>query len=153
MGIFPHPPYNRLRTTLLAQEKARLRKLLQPTRDRWVKKGLSLCSDSWSDGVNRPIINVMAAYGTSTIFVDSIDASGKRKDVAFVAEVFIQAIKEVGPENVVQVITDNGANFTAAGGDKFDVDVDVCDIADLSINKPDLRRALLDVEVGEEDED
>lgn len=113
-GYLP-PPYNRLRTTLLAQEKAHLRKLLQPTRDSWVKKGLSLCSDGWSDGVNRPIINVMAASGTSAIFVDSVDASGKRKDAAFVAEVFIQAIKEVGPENVVQVITDNGANFKAAG--------------------------------------
>ncbi|KMT05971.1 hypothetical protein BVRB_7g164590 [Beta vulgaris subsp. vulgaris] len=39
------------------------------------------------------------------------------------------------------------------GEDKFDVDANVCEIADLSINEPDLERALLGVGVGEEDED
>ncbi|XP_056696720.1 uncharacterized protein [Spinacia oleracea] len=63
----------------------------------------------------RPIVNIMGASGTSAVFIDSVDASGKRKDAAFVSEVFIKAIEEVGAENVVQVVTDNEPNFKAAG--------------------------------------
>ncbi|KAL2900260.1 putative ATP-dependent RNA helicase DDX43 [Bienertia sinuspersici] len=87
--------------------------------DTWKKKGVSICSDGWSDGAGRPIINIMAASGTSAVFIDSIDASGMRKDAAYVSEFFIKGIEEVGAENVVQVVTDNGPNFKAAGTTLF----------------------------------
>lgn len=59
-GYVP-PTYNRLRTTLLLQEKTHVNTLLQPFRDSWQKKGMSLCSDGWGDRQKRPLINVMAA--------------------------------------------------------------------------------------------
>ncbi|PHT58537.1 hypothetical protein CQW23_00900 [Capsicum baccatum] len=43
-GYIP-PTYNRLRTTLLAQEKTNINIKLQPIRDKWKRKGLSICSD------------------------------------------------------------------------------------------------------------
>ncbi|KAH6788024.1 hypothetical protein C2S52_007576 [Perilla frutescens var. hirtella] len=43
------PTYNRLRTTLLAQEKEHINRLLQPIRESWRKKGTSIVSDGWSD--------------------------------------------------------------------------------------------------------
>ncbi|KAL7233940.1 hypothetical protein ACSBR1_017528 [Camellia fascicularis] len=44
------PTYDRLRTTLLAQEKAHVNRKLQRIKDSWKKKGVSICSDGWSDG-------------------------------------------------------------------------------------------------------
>ncbi|XP_074301221.1 uncharacterized protein LOC141632583 [Silene latifolia] len=110
------PSYNRLRTTLLAQECSHLNILLQPIKDGWVKRGVSVCSDGWSDGSSKPIINIMAASGTTAMFLDSVDASGIRKDATYIAGIFSDAIDEIGAEHVVQVVTDNGSNFKAAGG-------------------------------------
>ncbi|KAL9227765.1 hypothetical protein vseg_003416 [Gypsophila vaccaria] len=109
------PSYNRLRTTLLAQEATHVEKLLQPMKDQWVKKGVSICSDGWSDRSNKPIVNIMAACGTTAMFLDSFDASGIRKDAPYIADIFFKAIDEVGASNIVQVVTDNGGNFKAAG--------------------------------------
>jgi hypothetical protein len=45
----------------------------------------------------------------------SIDASGKTKNAEYLCEVMDEVIKEVGEENVVQIVTDNAANYVAAG--------------------------------------
>ena len=37
------------------------------------------------------------------------------KDAQFIADILIQCIQDVGPENVVQVITDNAKNCRAEG--------------------------------------
>ena len=37
------------------------------------------------------------------------------KDAQFIANILIQCIQDVGPQNVVQVITDNAKNCKAAG--------------------------------------
>ncbi|KNA09056.1 hypothetical protein SOVF_156990, partial [Spinacia oleracea] len=62
----------------------------------------SYCTNLANSGLDGPIINIMGASSTSAVFIDSVDASGKRKDAAFVSEVFIKAIEEVGAENIVQ---------------------------------------------------
>ncbi|XP_056698734.1 uncharacterized protein [Spinacia oleracea] len=64
----------------------------------------SYCTNLANSGLDGPIINIMGASSTSAVFIDSVDASGKRKDAAFVSEVFIKAIEEVGAENIVQCI-------------------------------------------------
>lgn len=65
--------YDRLRTTMLAQEKEHIIRLLQPFRDTWRKKGVSVCSDGWSDGQRRPLINIMAASAGGAMFIKAID--------------------------------------------------------------------------------
>ncbi|GFZ04851.1 hypothetical protein Acr_17g0004230 [Actinidia rufa] len=113
-GYVP-PSFNRLRTTLLAQEKEHINKLLQPIKETWKKKGVSVVSDGWSDRQLRPLINVMAASSGRAMFVKAIDASGNVKDVEYVASLFIQVIKDLGEANVVQIVTDNASNYKAAG--------------------------------------
>ncbi|KAH7847845.1 hypothetical protein Vadar_030829 [Vaccinium darrowii] len=78
------PSYNRLRNTLLSQEKTHINRLLQPFKDTWRKKGLSLCSDGWSNIQRRPLINIMAASQSGAMFVKAIDASGNIKDADYV---------------------------------------------------------------------
>ncbi|CAL5368560.1 unnamed protein product [Camellia sinensis] len=109
------PTYDRLRTTLLAQEKAHVNRKLQPIKDSWKKKGVSICSDGWSDRQKRPLINIMAASVGGAMFVKAIDASGNIKDADYVANIFLSVIEEIGKENIVQIVTDNGSNFKAAG--------------------------------------
>ncbi|GFZ16767.1 hypothetical protein Acr_26g0000370 [Actinidia rufa] len=89
-GYVP-PSFYRLRTTLLAQEKEHINRLLQPIKDTWKKKGVSV------------------------VFDGCHHASGNVKDAEYVASLFIQVIKDLGEANVVQIVTDNASNYKAAG--------------------------------------
>ncbi|XP_074287726.1 uncharacterized protein LOC141612878 [Silene latifolia] len=113
-SLVVNPHFKRLRTTLLAQEKAHIDGLLQPFRDSWKKKGLSLCSDGWTDRQHHPLINMMAASGGGAMFLKAYDTSGKTKGADYVSSLFLETIEKVGANNVVQIITDNAANFKAA---------------------------------------
>ena len=43
------PSYNKLRTTLLANERRHVENLLQPIKNTWKEKGVSIVSDRWSN--------------------------------------------------------------------------------------------------------
>ena len=49
------------------------------------------------------------------MFLKVVDCSGIEKDAMFISTVFIEAVENVGPHNVVQVITDNAQVCKAAG--------------------------------------
>ncbi|KAL7168345.1 hypothetical protein ACSBR2_038729 [Camellia fascicularis] len=115
LSSYSPPTYDRLWTTLLAQEKAHVNRKLQHIKDSWKNKGVSICSDGWSDRQKRPLINIMAASVGGAMFVKAIDASGNIKDVDYVANIFLSVIEEIGKQNIVQIVTDNGSNFKAAG--------------------------------------
>jgi len=104
-----------LRTTLLAQEKTHIDRKLQPTKDRWKKKELTICSNGWSNTKRRPLINIMASSSGGPMFLNSINFSGIVKDGEYIANLFIEAIENEGSNNVVQVITDSATNMKLAG--------------------------------------
>ncbi|XP_022868725.1 uncharacterized protein LOC111388271 [Olea europaea var. sylvestris] len=89
------PTYNRLCTTLLAQEKEHINRKLQPIRDSWRKRGVSIVSNGWSDKQKRPLINVMGASAGGAMFIKAINASGNIKDGEYMAAMFIDAIKQI----------------------------------------------------------
>ncbi|XP_050238986.1 uncharacterized protein LOC126688364 [Mercurialis annua] len=49
LGGYVPPGYNKLRTTLLLQEKIHVERLLEPIKSTWGEKGVSIVSDGWSD--------------------------------------------------------------------------------------------------------
>jgi hypothetical protein len=49
------------------------------------------------------------------MFIKSIDASAHVKNATYLCEAIEEVIAEVGEENVIQVVTDNAANYVAAG--------------------------------------
>ena len=49
------------------------------------------------------------------MFLKSIDASSHVKNAKFLCEPIEEVIREVGEENVVQVVTENATNYVAAG--------------------------------------
>ncbi|CAN0919423.1 hypothetical protein LINGRAHAP2_LOCUS31448 [Linum grandiflorum] len=72
-------------------------------------------ADGWTDNRQRSLINFLI-YGPKGIsFVKSVDASGMVKTAENLFKLFEGVIEWVGPENVVQVVTDNAANYAAAG--------------------------------------
>ncbi|KAJ7950877.1 DUF659 domain-containing protein [Quillaja saponaria] len=112
-GYVP-PGYNSLRCNLLVQEKAHIERLLKPLKGLWKEKGLSIVTDGWTDAQRRPLINFMAASEGAPIFLSAIDGSKEYKDKHYIASLITNVIKEVGPQKVVQVITDNAPVCKAA---------------------------------------
>jgi hypothetical protein len=72
-------------------------------------------SDGWSDRRGRHLINFLANSPAGTYFLESVDASIECQDSRMIADLLEKRIEGVGKENVVQVVTDNGANYKAAG--------------------------------------
>ncbi|CAE6074649.1 unnamed protein product [Arabidopsis arenosa] len=113
-GYVP-PGYNALRTGLLQKERKNIEMHLQPLKNSWIQKGVSICSDGWSDPHRRPIFNLIAANESGPMMLRAINSQGEVKTGEMIAKLIIECIKEVGHENVVQVVTDNAANCVKAG--------------------------------------
>eukprot|EP00253_Pinus_taeda_P036308 PITA_36308 len=72
-------------------------------------------SDGWTDQKGRTLINFFVSCPKGTMFIKSVDASAQIKDARTLCDLLDVFILEVGEQNVVQVITDNAANYVAAG--------------------------------------
>ncbi|KAM0877958.1 hypothetical protein ACQ4PT_035155 [Festuca glaucescens] len=81
----------------------------------WKQYGCTLMSDGWSDRRGRHLINFLVNSPEGTYFLESVDASSECQDARMIADLLEKRIEDVGKENVVQVVTDNGANYKAAG--------------------------------------
>lgn len=109
------PGYKKVQTTLLAKEKSSVEVALRVIKNTWVETGVSIISDGWKDCKNRPLINVIVVSPKGAMFLKAVDCEGKIKDASFIANILIESIEMVGPENVVQVIMDNAKNCRAVG--------------------------------------
>ncbi|XP_038698018.1 uncharacterized protein LOC119995576 [Tripterygium wilfordii] len=57
----------------------------------------------------------MAVTKSGPMFLKAVDCPGEIKDKYFIFGLMKEVIEEVGPQNVVQVITDNAKNYAGAG--------------------------------------
>lgn len=76
--------------------------------------GCTIVSDGWSDVQRRPLLNILLVTPAGATFLNSIDTSGEVKNAPFIADVISAAIEKVGPQHVIQVITDSAANCKAS---------------------------------------
>ncbi|RVW17451.1 hypothetical protein CK203_085497 [Vitis vinifera] len=60
-----------------------------------------------------PIINFMIYYDKSMIYHSSVNTTNIPKTTDYIFSLMDKVVKEVGEENVVQVVTDNEASFKA----------------------------------------
>ena len=72
-------------------------------------------SDGWTNQKGRTLINFLVSCPKGTMFIKYVDASTQIKDARTLCDLLDVFILEVGEQNVVQVITDNAANYVAAG--------------------------------------
>jgi Protein of unknown function (DUF 659)/hAT family C-terminal dimerisation region len=104
-----------IRTTLLEREYRTVsRRVDEFHADFLSRTGGSIVSDGWSDAQRRPLLNVLLVTPAGGTFLNSVDSSGETKDAPYIAQIISQAIEKVGPDKVVQVVTDNAANCKAA---------------------------------------
>ena len=61
------------------------------------------------------MINIIATSPKGAMFIKAEDCSGELKDAQFIADILIKSIEQIGPNKVVQVITDNAPVCKAAG--------------------------------------
>ncbi|XP_026396261.1 uncharacterized protein LOC113290888 [Papaver somniferum] len=94
-----------------------MKKFVDTFRVHWKRYGCSIMSDGWTDGKKRHLINFLVNCPKGSVFLKSVDASDRTNDVDFIRELVKEVINDVGKENVVQFITDNGSNFKKAGKD------------------------------------
>ncbi|XP_059072641.1 uncharacterized protein LOC131873640 isoform X2 [Cryptomeria japonica] len=81
----------------------------------WKRKGCSILSDGWIDGRNRTLLNFLVASNGAMVFIKSVDASNEIKNAETLCNLLDGVVREVGVENVVQIITDNAAAYVSVG--------------------------------------
>ncbi|TVU18691.1 hypothetical protein EJB05_34802, partial [Eragrostis curvula] len=77
----------------------------------WPNYGVTLMCDSWTGPTNMSLINFMIYSNGVMFFHKSVDATGKSQDADFIFKEMVNVLKELGLQHVVQIITDNGANY------------------------------------------
>jgi hypothetical protein len=61
------------------------------------------------------LINFLVNSPVGTYFLESVDASAEAHDASMLADLLEKRILNIGKEKVVQVVTDNGANYKVVG--------------------------------------
>nr|GEW34725.1 hypothetical protein [Tanacetum cinerariifolium] len=113
-GLDP-PSYHKMRVIYLKKEVDYTKALLEDYKKEWKKTGCTLMSDGWSDRKNRSICNFLVNSPKVTIFLASIDTSKISKTKEKVFAMLDDFVEKIGEEHIVQVVTDNAANYKATG--------------------------------------
>lgn len=103
-----------LREPLLKQEVERTKFSLKKHEEEWMKNGCSIMTDAWTDRKRRSIMNICVNCKLGTSFLGSIEESMEAHTGVYIFEFVEKYIIEIGPQHVVQVVTDNATNNMAA---------------------------------------
>jgi hypothetical protein len=71
--------------------------------------GVTLASDGWSLVNNHPFKNMVCISPVGKEFLGAIDTLEHMKDAVYIAAVIKRYLIEVGPQNVVEICTDNAS--------------------------------------------
>ncbi|XP_050387268.1 uncharacterized protein LOC126803514 [Argentina anserina] len=112
-GYKPPSQYE-LREPLLNKEVEITKKALKNQEYEWAKTGCSIMTDAWSDGKRISIMNLCVNCKKGTTFLSSKEASNDSHTGEYIFTYIENCIQEVGPQNVIQVVTDNASNNMAA---------------------------------------
>ncbi|CAM8913918.1 unnamed protein product [Rhodiola kirilowii] len=115
-GIGYKPPtYNDIRDKLLKRAVLQTDQVVEDFKVEWKRTGCSIMSNGWTDRKKRLLCNLMVNSPKGTVFLYSLDTSDISKTSDKVCKMLDDAVEFVGEENVIQVVTDNAANFKAGG--------------------------------------
>ena len=111
---FKPPSQWQLREPFLKEEFESTKEALKKQEESWKIDGCSIMTDAWSDRKRRSIMNLCVNCKEGTTFLSSKESSDVAHTGEHIFNYVLAAIEEVGPENVVQVVTDNASNNMAA---------------------------------------
>eukprot|EP00262_Sarcandra_glabra_P001415 TRINITY_DN1151_c0_g1_i1.p1 TRINITY_DN1151_c0_g1~~TRINITY_DN1151_c0_g1_i1.p1 ORF type:complete len:405 (-),score=41.67 TRINITY_DN1151_c0_g1_i1:1916-3130(-) len=81
----------------------------------WDERGCTIMCDGWTGPTKKSLINFLVYSDSGTVFLKSVDASNKTKDAEYLFGLMDEMVEQVGESRVVQIVTDNAANYKAAG--------------------------------------
>ncbi|KAI0514260.1 hypothetical protein KFK09_010295 [Dendrobium nobile] len=110
------PSYDGFRTTLLEKAKIDILENIKKLKDDWKETGCTIFCDRWSDGRSKSLLVFSVASAKGMIYLKSVDASSRADDAYHLVDLLDSVIREIGEENVVQIITDNATNYACAAG-------------------------------------
>eukprot|EP00253_Pinus_taeda_P023211 PITA_23211 len=108
------PSYDDFRGRILQDEKVDCTKRLEEFKASWAQTECTVMSDGWTDQKGRTLINFLVSCPKGTMFMKSVDASSHIKDAKTLCDLLDVFILEVGAEHVVQIMTNNVANYVVA---------------------------------------
>ncbi|XP_073105199.1 uncharacterized protein [Elaeis guineensis] len=109
------PNFYSVRGYLLTKNVDEVKKYVESFRATWKKIGCTIMADGWTDQYKRTLINFLVYCPRGIVFLKSVDASDTSKIADMLYKLFKEIVMSVGFENVVHVVTDNAANYVAAG--------------------------------------
>ncbi|XP_077248253.1 uncharacterized protein LOC143887897 [Tasmannia lanceolata] len=113
-GVNPPTPYE-LGGPILDAEVEDVRQYVNDFKRIWDRSRCTIMADGWKDINGRTLINFLAYCPRGTVFLKCIDASSEQKNAKYLFKLFDKVVEEVGEKYVVQFVTDNAANYKAAG--------------------------------------
>ena len=113
--IYRGPNYHALRVPLLRDAKREVQLIVDSHRSYWVDTGCTIMTDGWTDTRHRTLINFLVYCPKGIDFIRSVDASDLVKEDINLSNLFDEIVNWVGPANIVYLVTDNAANYVAAG--------------------------------------
>jgi hypothetical protein len=113
-GLYVPPSYHDLCRKFLVQAKEELQAHPQVKMVESVRKfGATLAINGWSSVTNCPFFIAMLVSTATEQFLGVVDTIGYPKIAEYQASIMEKYIEEVGPQNVVQICTDNTSPMKA----------------------------------------
>ncbi|MCX8840265.1 DUF659 domain-containing protein, partial [Vibrio parahaemolyticus] len=98
----------------LKEENEELNVYINGLKRQWPMYGVTLMCDGWTSTTRKQLVNFLTYCDGRAVFLKYVDASTEKKDHKYFYQMMGDMIEEIGPENVVQVVTDNRTNFKKA---------------------------------------
>lgn len=108
------PTQYELREPLLHKAVERTKSKVKPHEEEWEMNGCSLMTDAWTDRKRRSIMNLCVNSKAGTVFLSCKESSDVAHTSEMIFEYVDQCIEQIGPEKVIQVVTDNASNNMGA---------------------------------------
>ncbi|XP_023770692.1 uncharacterized protein LOC111919332 [Lactuca sativa] len=110
----PPPTRYSLSDPLLKHEIERTKSLLKKNEEEWKETRCSIMTDALSDRKRRSIMNLCVNSRMGTVFISSKECSNESHTRQYIYDYVESCIQQVGPDHVVQVVTDNATNNMGA---------------------------------------
>jgi hypothetical protein len=108
------PTYDELRGPILQNDKVNCTSRLEELKASWEIIGCTMMSNGWTNQKGRTLLNFLVNCPGGAMFIKYVEVSTHIKDALLLCNLLDGFIWEVGPQHVVQVITDNVANYVVA---------------------------------------
>ncbi|XP_022879896.1 uncharacterized protein LOC111397283 [Olea europaea var. sylvestris] len=116
MGLdYKSPNFHSFRSYLLAKNVEEVQNYVESYSSTWKTTGCTIKTDGWTDQCKRTLMNFSVYCPKGTVSLKSVDASDESKSADTLYKLFRDVVLFVGPEYVVHMMTDNTANYVAAG--------------------------------------